>query len=107
MEGFESAAIDELANRYDILVLDHPHLGDALAADCLHPINTLLDPAILRRVERSTIGASVSSYRWHSHLWALPLDAATQVSARRSDTVPDAPPAGIRRSRWPGRRAWR
>ncbi|QOR70410.1 carbohydrate ABC transporter substrate-binding protein [Ruania alkalisoli] len=91
LEGFESAAIADLARRYDVLVLDHPHLGDALAADCLHPIDGLLPPEVVQRLERGAVGASVRSYRFGSHLWALPLDAATQVSARRPDTVPDAP----------------
>lgn len=91
LEGFESAPIAELAGRYDLLVLDHPHLGDAIAADCLRAIDGLFDADQVRDWERAAVGPSVGSYRVSGRLWALPLDAATQVAARRRDLVPQAP----------------
>lgn len=91
LEGFESAPIDELARRYDLLVLDHPHLGDALAADSIRPLDELFDAARIDRWSTAAVGPSIASYRMHDRLWALPLDAATQVSARRRDMVADAP----------------
>ncbi|MFT4280641.1 hypothetical protein [Microbacterium sp.] len=91
LEGFESAPIDELASRYDLLVLDHPHLGDALAADCLRPIDELFTDVRLREWTRAAVGPSVASYEIDGHLWALPLDAATQVSVRDDALVPTAP----------------
>lgn len=91
LEGFESAPIGELAQRYDLLVLDHPHLGDALAGGSLQPIDELFDDSQVRAWRGAAVGPSVSSYLMDEHLWALPLDAATQVSARRTDLVPQAP----------------
>lgn len=91
LEGFESAPIDELARRYDLLVLDHPHLGDALANDGIRPLDELFDVAQVREWSDAAVGPSVASYRMAGRLWALPLDAATQVSARRRDLVPEAP----------------
>ncbi|GAA1980648.1 hypothetical protein [Microbacterium pumilum] len=91
LEGFESAPIDELARRYDLLVLDHPHLGDALVAQCLVPVDTLFPPAQLAQWTDAAIGPSLESYRLGGHVWALPLDAATQVSARNPALVPVAP----------------
>lgn len=91
LEGFESAPIDELAARYDLLVLDHPHLGDALAADCIRPLDELFAPDVLAAWSARSVGPSAASYRVAGRDWALPLDAATQVSARRADLVPDAP----------------
>ena len=41
LEGFESHPIAELAARYDLLVLDHPHIGEAVEADCLVPLEAL------------------------------------------------------------------
>jgi len=41
LEGFESAPIGELCDRYDLVVLDHPHVGEAVAADCLIPVEDL------------------------------------------------------------------
>jgi len=91
LEGFESAPIHEIAERYDLIVLDHPHLGDALATGSLRPIDELFDAAQLATWAASAVGPSVSSYRMDGHLWALPLDAATQVSARRRALVAEAP----------------
>lgn len=91
LEGFESAPIDELARRYDLLVLDHPHLGDALRTDSIRPIDELFDDAQVLAWSHAAVGPSVASYAIDGRLWALPLDAATQVSVRRRDLVADAP----------------
>ena len=91
LEGFESAPIDELAARYDLLVLDHPHLGDALATDCIRPLDELFTDAELKAWAHEAVGPSARSYQRDGHTWALPLDAATQVSARRPDLLATAP----------------
>jgi len=91
LEGFESSPIEELAERYDLIVLDHPHLGDALAADCLTPLDELFAPDELRGFAAGSVGPSAASYVLGGKTWALPLDAATQVSARRADLLADAP----------------
>lgn len=91
LEGFESHPIAELAETYDLIVLDHPHLGDAIAADALIPFDTLLPTELLKEWERASVGPSFRSYEIDGQQWALPLDAATQVAAyKRSaiDTVP-------------------
>jgi len=91
LEGFESTPITELAERYDLIVLDHPHLGDALAADCLTPLDELFPAEALAGWAEAAVGPSFASYVVDARPWALPLDAATQVSARRPGTVPTAP----------------
>lgn len=91
LEGFESAPIDELARRFDLLVLDHPHLGDALEGDSIRPLDELFDDAQLQVWSAAAVGPSMASYRVDGRLWALPLDAATQVSVRRRDLVLEAP----------------
>lgn len=91
LEGFESSPIEELAERYDLLVLDHPHLGDALAGGSIRPLDDLFTPAELKRWATGAVGPSAASYTVGGRVWALPLDAATQVSARRLDLVPVAP----------------
>jgi multiple sugar transport system substrate-binding protein len=91
LEGFESSPIEELAERYDLIVLDHPHLGDALAHGSLRPVDELFEAAELEAWAADSVGPSLDSYRLAGHLWALPLDAATQVSARRAELVPEAP----------------
>ena len=91
LEGFESAPIGELAARYDLLVLDHPHIGEAVALDCLTPLEDLFDASLLQQWSDQTVGAAMNSYRWSGRHWALPLDVATQVTARRPDLCAAAP----------------
>ncbi|MFC7432068.1 MULTISPECIES: hypothetical protein [unclassified Agrococcus] len=91
LEGFESAPIAETAARYDLVVLDHPHLGDALEADCLVAVDESFGADDVARWREAAIGRSLESYVVDGRLWALPLDAATQVSARRAESVPEAP----------------
>ncbi|MFF7291307.1 hypothetical protein ACFY9N_02105 [Microbacterium sp. NPDC008134] len=91
LEGFESAPIDELARRYDLLVLDHPHLGDALATDSIRPLDDLFDARQIDEWADAAVGPSIASYTLDGRLWALPLDAATQVSVRRRELVADVP----------------
>lgn len=91
LEGFESHPIDELFARYDLVVLDHPHIGAAVAAGCLQPLDDLLDPAELAAIGKASIGRSFESYFYAGRQWALPLDAATQVLAWRPDLMA-APP---------------
>ncbi|WP_405675119.1 extracellular solute-binding protein [Streptomyces sp. NBC_01511] len=89
LEGFESTPLSELADRYDLLVIDHPHLADAVEARALLPLDGLVDAAELDRWRAGTAGASFDSYRHQDRQWAVPLDAATQVAA----VHPDGPPA--------------
>jgi multiple sugar transport system substrate-binding protein len=92
LEGFESAPIAELAARHDLLVIDHPHIGEAAAEGCLRPLDELFPAGALAAWARGSVGPSFASYVWGGRPWALPLDVATQVMARRPDIVA-APPA--------------
>jgi multiple sugar transport system substrate-binding protein len=91
LEGFESAPIGELCARYDLVVLDHPHLGEALARGCLRPLDEVFAPADLAAISARAIGLSMESYVMGGRAWALPLDAASQVMARRPDLLGTAP----------------
>jgi multiple sugar transport system substrate-binding protein len=93
LEGFESHPIEELAERYDLIVLDHPHVGDAVAADCLQPLESLFGADDLARWQAQSIGRTFDSYHYGGRHWALPLDAATQVAVARADLLDGPPPA--------------
>lgn len=91
LEGFESAPIEELAARYDVIVLDHPHLGEAVARQCLQPLDAVFPASMIKDLAVGCVGPSLVSYRLDDRQWALPLDAATQVSVRVPELVPTAP----------------
>jgi multiple sugar transport system substrate-binding protein len=81
LERFESAKIEELCEAYDLVVFDHPHVGEAAEARCLSPLEEWLPEEAFRKVREESIGSTLASY------WALPLDAATQVLAYRPDLL--------------------
>lgn len=91
LEGFESAPIGELADRYDLLVIDHPHLGDAITQGALQPLDEVFPQLVLDDLAKHSVGPSFASYSAEGHQWALPLDAATQVQAVRDELVGAAP----------------
>lgn len=92
LEGFESHPIEELAAAYDIIVLDHPHLGDAVEGNCLQALEDVFAPSEIEQWKSRSIGRSFDSYRYAGRHWALPLDAASQVAAAREDLLEAAPP---------------
>lgn len=88
---FEAHPIGELAARYDLMVIDHPGLGAAVATGALLPLGTLFTPAELQQWQGTSIGSTWASYQLDGEQWALPIDAAAQVSVRRPDLVGDPP----------------
>lgn len=85
LEGFESHPIADLCARYDLVVLDHPHVGEAVEAGCLMPLEEVFGTDELHALGAATIGPCLSSYKYAGRHWALPLDAATQAMAYRPD----------------------
>ncbi|MDP9588680.1 UNVERIFIED_ORG: multiple sugar transport system substrate-binding protein [Shinella zoogloeoides] len=92
LEGFESHPIADLCARYDLVVLDHPHVGEAVGGDCLQSLESVFGADVVDRLAAESIGPSLSSYRYAGKHWALPLDAATQVMALRADLVEGGAP---------------
>ncbi|MFG1926048.1 carbohydrate ABC transporter substrate-binding protein [Cryptosporangium sp. NPDC048952] len=89
LEGFEAHPLADLAERYDLLVIDHPHIGEA--TECLVPLDDVFDASELAHWAKNSIGASMRSYHYDGKHWAVPLDAAAQVCASRPDLLA-APP---------------
>lgn len=87
LEGFESHPIGNLCARYDLVVLDHPHVGEAVVADCLIPVEDLFGADEIAVWRGAVAGSSLASYHYAGRHWALPLDAATQVMAYRREAV--------------------
>jgi multiple sugar transport system substrate-binding protein len=87
LEGFESHPIADLCAKYDLVVLDHPHVGEAVAEDCLQKLEDVFGTGTLSAIGQDTIGPCLSSYHYAGSTWALPLDAATQVMAMRPDLL--------------------
>ncbi len=93
LEAFGDQPLEELASAYDLLVIDHPFCGTAVATGCLRPLDDLLGEEILAVLAVDAIGASHSSYTYAGHQWGLATDAACQVAAVRTDLLGAPAPA--------------
>jgi multiple sugar transport system substrate-binding protein len=91
LQDFESFPVEELARRYDLIVIDHPHVGQITAENCLAPLDGPSREAAFAALAKGSVGKSFPSYNWQGRQWAFPIDAATQVLAFRPDRL-DAPP---------------
>jgi multiple sugar transport system substrate-binding protein len=87
LEDFESRPIEDLCARYDVVVLDHPHVGEAAIKGVLQPLDLLYPAEVLSEIAHETIGPCFDSYRYAGHVWGLPLDAASQVMVLRPDLL--------------------
>jgi multiple sugar transport system substrate-binding protein len=92
LQDFESYPVEELARRYDLIVIDHPHVGQITAEGCLVPLDVPGREAERQTLALGSVGKSYPSYEWQGRQWAFPIDAATQVQAWRPDLIA-APPA--------------
>src|SRR5262245_26541956 len=81
LQDFESFPVQELARAYDLIVIDHPHVGQITAEGCLEPLDGAGRQAELIVLSNASVGRSYPSYTWQGRQWAFPIDAATQVQA--------------------------
>jgi multiple sugar transport system substrate-binding protein len=79
LQAFADQPVEQL-ERYDLIVLDHPSIGEAVARKALAPFDGDVD-------DRGSVGRSSESYVWNGRRWALPVDAAAQVAAYRQDLL--------------------
>jgi multiple sugar transport system substrate-binding protein len=91
LRGFEATPITETAARYDLIILDHPFMGDAAAAGVLIDLNDHATALNLESLRTAFVGPSYESYAYRGGLWALPIDAACQIAVLRSNAKMPAP----------------
>jgi multiple sugar transport system substrate-binding protein len=91
LQDFEAYPVDELARQYDLIVIDHPHVGQITAERCLLTLDVPGREAERTALARGSVGESYASYNYEGHQWALPIDAAAQVMAYRADII-ERPP---------------
>jgi multiple sugar transport system substrate-binding protein len=87
LQAFADQPVGELAAAYDLIVLDHPAIGAAVARGALLPLDEHLDRSSLDEQVRGSLGRSAESYAWDGRRWALAIDAAAQVAAYRPDLL--------------------
>ena len=91
LQAFADYPLNELAREYDLIVIDHPHVGAAAGQGCLAPLDGVGRDRELALLAAQTVGHSHVSYQYEGRQWALAIDAATQVAAFRPDLISQPP----------------
>lgn len=87
LQDFADYPIEQLAQRFDMIIIDHPFVGFAADDGCLLPLDRYLDAAVLADQAANSVGQSHASYAYGGHQWALAVDAAGHVSVYRPDLL--------------------
>ncbi|MER8392932.1 extracellular solute-binding protein [Mesorhizobium sp. M1340] len=82
---FGEGALGPVLGAYDLVVFDHPFIGDIAEGGLMVPFD--LSAEQRRGFERDSVGASWQSYARDGRQWALPIDAACQVASYRPDLL--------------------
>nr|WP_319385591.1 extracellular solute-binding protein [uncultured Roseibium sp.] len=91
LRDFESQPIRELAENHDLIVIDHPHLGEAVNEGLLVDLGAVGRDAELAELARNSVGGSHASYQLDGGQYAFAVDAATCVACHRPDLQSDVP----------------
>ena len=92
LQAFADRPIKEMADIYDLMVIDHPHVGEIARSGLLLALDGSGHDDELATLGAQSVGASHPSYEFDGHQWALAIDAATPVAAYRPDSI-QTPPA--------------
>ena len=87
LQAFADFSVEQLSNQYDLLVIDHPAVGEANESGCLVDLTKYIDEGVLKDLQLNSTGSSYKSYAYKNAQLALPLDAATPVSCYRKDLL--------------------
>ncbi len=85
LQAFADEPIDQLAARYDFLIIDHPWAGFAARSGVILPLEKHMGAAFLNDQAANSVGKSHESYSFQNQQWAIAIDAATPVAASRPD----------------------
>lgn len=85
LEAFGDHSLEDLADNFDLVIFDHPFIGEIAEKKLLLPLDEYLEESFLNDLSTNAIGNSYNSYVWKENIYALPIDVAGHVSARRPD----------------------
>jgi len=89
--AFGDQHISEFFHDVDLMIIDHPHVPDAVSAGAVIAFDDVASAEELSLLRTTSVGASHDSYQYRGKQWALAIDTAAQVSAYRPDKVDGAP----------------
>lgn len=89
--AFGDQHISEFFRDVDLMIIDHPHVPDAVAASAVVAFDDVVSAEELKFLQTTSVGASHDSYSYKGKQWGLAIDTAAQVSAYRPDRVDGSP----------------
>lgn len=91
LQAFADFPIEQLAEQYDLMVIDHPHIPIAAETGAFAQLDGTGHDEEIALLAAQSVGRSHESYRFAGHQYGLAVDAAAQVAAYRPDLL-SAPP---------------
>ena len=79
--------VEKLAQTYDLLLVDHPFMGEAAKQNILLDLEQYMDAEALAIQAQQELGASYRCYRYGDKQLALSVDTAMVTAAYRSDLL--------------------
>lgn len=87
LKDFGELAPGQMAEEFDLLVLDHPFIGTAAAHEMLLPLEEHLPPSFLAEQAAHSVGQSHASYAFAGSQFALAIDAAAPIAGWRTELL--------------------
>ncbi|NNK76189.1 MAG: extracellular solute-binding protein [Maribacter sp.] len=85
LKEFGDMPIEDLIEAYDLITIDHPYMGQAHKNELLLDLKGFICTERLAILENAYVDHCFDSYEYENHLYALPIDAAALVAAKRDD----------------------
>jgi len=90
LRDFGELPLEELAERFDLIIFDHPFVGQAAKRGLLVDLAPHIPAEAMTWLNAGAVGPSWRSYHWQGGIYGLPVDAAAQVAAYRPDLMAKA-----------------
>lgn len=85
LDEFGHAGLAAMSANFDLLIVDHPMMGDVHLSGALADLRPLLSAGAHAELESDSLGPCLDSYYYEGCLYALPVDAAAPAASFRSD----------------------
>lgn len=92
LKDFEDFPVEIIARDHDLMMIDHPFIGEGVAKGILEPYDAWLEAEFLADQKRNSVGPSHDTYHWQGRQWGLAVDVAAQACAWRPDLLDGALP---------------
>lgn len=87
LKEFGDMPIEQLIERYDLITIDHPYMGQADKNGLLLKLEEHLSEEQINAIEAEALGQCFKIYQYNKHIYAGPIDAAALVGAYRKDIL--------------------